>query len=277
MVNNLGRDRLWTLEAWGDIDKAVKAEVGQIRVIQKVFPSMPFPNGQPVPADKVDLATMTIAEGETKPFIEVSVEFGLTQTQAENESILHTGRTLAKMAAKSLALAEDTLFFQGKKVVPALERKGIKVTNGNSAEDGLLGAAGAIEKIDPNGFPGSIFEGIVKAISELITETQPGPYALFLESSIYAKTYEPLPNTLVTVADRLTPLVTGGYYGTGALPANTGLLVSLGGEPTSIYVDVDTATAFTQEDATGKYRFRVFERVQFVQRDPRALRGLDFG
>jgi hypothetical protein len=82
--------------------------------------------------------------------------------------------------------------------------------------------------------------------------------------------------TLTTTADRIRPLVTGGYYGTGSLPtapdpAGSGLLVSLGGEPTTIYIAQDAVTAFTQLGGDGLYRFRVFERVQIVNRDPRAL------
>jgi hypothetical protein len=38
MANNLGRDKVWTPEIWADIDKAVLAEVGRLRVAQKVFP-----------------------------------------------------------------------------------------------------------------------------------------------------------------------------------------------------------------------------------------------
>src|SRR5215210_5605528 len=104
MPNNLGRGELWSEPVWQEIDDAVLAEVGQIRVAQKVFPSMPSPNGQYVPADNFDPSTMTIAEGETKPFIEISVEFRLTQGQVDNETTLHTGRTLARLAAKSTAL-----------------------------------------------------------------------------------------------------------------------------------------------------------------------------
>lgn len=271
MNGNLGRDKIWTPEIWGEIDKAVNAEVGQIRVAQKVFPGSAMPNGQAVPADKLDLATMTIAEGLTKPFIEISVEFGLTQSQVDNEATLRTGRTLARMAAKSLALAEDMIFLQGNAVVAELQKRGIKIVNGESAENGLVGGAGRTENLDAKAMPGSIFEGVAKGISGLIKETQPGPYALILESGVYARSYEPLPTTLVTVADRITPLLPGGFYGTGALPPNAGLLVSLGGEPTSIYVGVEAVTAFTQTDVSGKCLFRVFERVQFVLRDRRAL------
>src|SRR5215208_4159564 len=106
MPNNLGRDELWGPEVWQEIDSAVLAEVGRIRVAQKVFPGMQSPNGQYVPADTFDPSTMTIAEGETKPFLEISVEFRLTQGQVDGEATLHTGRTLARLAAKSTALAE---------------------------------------------------------------------------------------------------------------------------------------------------------------------------
>src|SRR5882724_2974287 len=176
MNDNLGRNNIssWTKDVWDEIDKAVKYEVGQIRVAQKVFPSPPFPNGQSVPTDNIDLATMTIAEGQTKPFIEISVEFGLTQSQAVNESTLRTGRTLARMAAKLVALAEDILFFQGKGAVTQLQKMGVKIVNGDSAEGGLLGAAGKTENVDPKKFPGSIFDGLAKGLSGLIKDTQPG-------------------------------------------------------------------------------------------------------
>ena len=59
----------------------------------------------------------------------------------------------------------------------------------------------------------------------------------------------------------------GGFYGTGSLPKSDGLLVSLGGEPTTIYIGNDTTVEFTQIDLNGRYRFRVFERFQSVVRD----------
>jgi hypothetical protein len=74
-----------------------------------------------------------------------------------------------------------------------------------------------------------------------------------------------------TPAERINPLVAGGFYGTGSLQTSDGLLVSLGGEPTMIYIGTDTTTEFTQIDRAGRYRFRVFERFQFVARDSAAF------
>jgi len=62
MANNHGRDEVWRPEVWAEIDKAVLAEVGRIRVAQKVFPSSQNGSGQYVPKDVFDPATMTIAK-----------------------------------------------------------------------------------------------------------------------------------------------------------------------------------------------------------------------
>jgi uncharacterized linocin/CFP29 family protein len=280
MPNNLGRDELWNPEIWAEIDRAVLAEVGRIRVAQKVFPSSQSSNGQYVPADIFDPEKMTIAEGQTKPFLEISLEFPLTQGQVDDETTLRTGRTLARLAAKSIALAEDLLFFQGTKA--ALPTR-VRVANKDSAGDGLLRVNEVtsipVDPLDPNR-PGvygeNTFKAVTKGIAHLTREAQPGPYALILESSVYADTYAPMPSTLTTTADRLTPLLSGGFYGTGTLPQSTGLLVSLGGEPTTLYVGQDPITAYTQHDNEGNARFRVFERVQIVARDPRAFVRLDF-
>jgi len=126
------------------------------------------------------------------------------------------------------------------------------------------------------GYGSATFDGVVRGIAQLIGLGHPGPFALFLSTEIYADTYQTVGATQTTTAERISPLVTGGFYGTGSLPAATGLLVSLGGEPTTIYIAQDAVAAFTQEDPGGVYRFRVFERVQIVNRDARALVRLDF-
>lgn len=278
MNTTLGRDKIWTPDLWDEIDKAVKAEIGQLRVAQRVFPSIDVAGSAVVPADRLDLENMSIEEGQTKPLIELSVEFRLTQSQVENEPTLHTGRTLARLAAKSIALAEDAIIFQGRRAnIP-----GVRTVNLESAEDGLLGVATRPLVINSSArdFPQSVFRGVSSGIATLNSLGQPGPYALILESTVYADTYSPLGVTLVTTADRIIPLVPGGYYASGNLlepqaggggPLRTGLLVSLGGEPTTIYIGVDAVTAFTQADTEGNFRFRVFERLQFVARDPRAF------
>ena len=324
-MDHLGRDMLWAVadsSAWSEIDKSVQAEVARIRVAQMVFPTVQMPNAPNVALDQFNAQTMTIDEGQTRPFVEISLAFALTRSQVDNEATLHTARTLALLATKTVAQSEDEVFFQGNQApsfvnnpFPGL----LTFTNIGSTGGGLLGLVNANQIIPvtrppvPGGGPGgpppggpapggargrgargaagapaagaappaggygsATFDAVVQGIALLISLGHPGPFALFLSTEIYADTYQTVAVSITTTAERITPLVTGGFYGTGSLPLATGLLVSLGGEPTTIYVAQDAVTAFTQEDPGGGYRFRVFERVQIVNRDARALVRLDF-
>jgi uncharacterized linocin/CFP29 family protein len=280
MTNSFGRDKVWNDAIWGEIDTAVSWEVGRLRVAQKIFTASPSSSNQYVPSDVLDVEKMTIAEGRTTPYLEISVDFPLTQGQVDNEDLNRQGKFLAKIAAKNVALAEDKLFFQGK---DAPLDSTVRVVNRESAGTGLLGlpdikeiTVSALEE-KPGTYGSNTFRAVAKGIAELIRDAQPGPYALILESSIFADTYAPVSgDSLTTTADRLLPLLPGGFYATGTIPASTGLLISLGGEPTTLYVGQDTTTAYTQESPNGDSRFRVFERVQIIARDARAFVKLNF-
>lgn len=102
------------------------------------------------------------------------------------------------------------------------------------------------------------------------------PYAVALYSDLFADTYAPLAGTLVMPADRIRPLVSQGFYGTGTLPEATGLLVSLGGDTMDVVVGVNPTTVFQQMDNDGIYRFRVFERFALRIKDPTAIVNLYF-
>jgi len=300
-MNRLGRDMLWGdagSTAWTEIDNAVQAEVARIRVAQLVFPTIQMPGASAVSNDQFTSATMTITEGQTLPFVEISLEFALTDAQVANEASLHTGRTLAVLAAKTIAQAEDQVFFQGTNApysIPATNPFPRFLKFANLAGAGLLGiiaagvATGAttapVPVTRPAGattYGSATFDGVVKGITQLIGVGHPGPFALFLSTDIYADTYQTVPAGLTTTADRIRPLVTGGYYATDSLPrppaapSSTGILVSLGGEPTTIYIAQDAVTAYPGQLPGGSYGFRVFERVQIVNRDPAALVQLNF-
>jgi uncharacterized linocin/CFP29 family protein len=284
MNGNLGRDRLWNQQIWSDIDNAVRDEVGRVRVVQRVFPCTLLANGQQVPKDQLSTEAsdiLKIQEGRTKPFVEIWVEFSLTQSQVDGEESLHTGRTLARLAANKIAAKEDSLLFHGYAQSAAALTKAaeaanqptpthfVKDKNANSLDGGLLGEARLhVGNKGTTVKPEKLVGEVVKGIGELSASAHAGPYALFLSSQKFAEASTPLNGTTVTPADRIIPLVTGGFYGTGCLSDGDGLLASLGGEPTTIYLGIDATTAFTQTEPNGTYRFRVFERIQFVARDP---------
>jgi uncharacterized linocin/CFP29 family protein len=273
-----GREGMWTPQIWSDIDKAVTADVGRVRVAQKVFPSQQKPNQDNVQADILTVGhapgdPLMIQEGVTLPFFEISAKFALTQSQMNNEANLRTAQTLAQLSARKVALAEDLLFFQG---ANAELPQGVSVANSVPGWGGLLGIEGMLKPIEvqplaSGGYGENSFRGVSQGISELIAAGHPGPYALVLETDIFADIHAPVPNTLVTTSDRISPLVEGRFYGTGTLPARTGLLVSLGGNPTTIHIAQDIVAVTNWQDPFGNYRFRVYERVQIVAREPNAF------
>ena len=280
MNGSLGRDKVWNEQIWGEIDKAVREEMGRIRVAQKVFPCTILYNVQAVPVAEVPTAddTPPVLKADDKflPFIEMSMPFTVTQAQVENEGSMHLGMALARLAARSLAAAEDIFLFLAEEdsedFIEILTDKGITLTNKRAIPDGIVKSAEATEPAKDD-----IFTALTKGIGKLNKNNQPGPYALFLSPTQYATTYEPIDDdSLVTNADRLVPLVPGGFYVVNSLPDDVGILVSLGGEPTTIYLGSEPMTALAFVNELGEYKFRVFERIQLVVRDSTAFVTLDF-
>jgi uncharacterized linocin/CFP29 family protein len=319
MNDNLGRDKIWTPEVWGEIDKAVKEEWKQ-RVAQTVIKTVPMDGAANVASERIDLAIDVIPEGQVLPFVEISREFTLTESQVENETTLRNGLKFARISARLVAMAEDAVIFQGQQGFDALvkrvqgqqqqqqqyqqQRPLLRATNLKSVQSGLLGFASTAVQVNPvaaaqrlagarsvsgpeaqaavavqvtavtyrENTVTAVFDGIAK----LRQAGHPGPYALFLSPLTYADAYSPISDTLQTPADRLLPILKGGLQLANELPDNRGLLISLGGEPVTIYLAQDIAVAFNQKDTEGNYRFRAFERVQVVARETSALVRMEF-
>jgi len=268
---------------------ALQSAAGAIRVAQNIFYVDTSMSGDTsVPADIFHPDSMSITEGETKPFIEISSEFRLTNGQAADASGT-TGMTLATFAARSMALVEDLLFFQGQGVqLPPT----VRIESGRaSAGRGLFGLAHHEVHVNPpdrnptnSGL--EILAAVLEGISVLANprNLQPPKYALILDNHAYAAVGGSAinGNPTMTVLGSLTAMLTEQIYETGALPHYTGLLVSLGGDvgqqggPTTIYVGSDVAAELTTRERDGLFLYRVFERVQIVARDPRAYVKLNF-
>jgi hypothetical protein len=276
--------------ATSSVATTLKNAAGAVRIAQNIFYADTSMLGTTsVPADVFNPKTMTITEGETKPFIEISSEFRLTNGQASDTSG-GTGITLATFAARSLALVEDLLFFQGSGIdLPNT----VKVEAGlDSAGNGLLGLVKSVVVVkrgDAQTLAGSGL-GILAAVLEGVSvlnrpeNLQPPKYALILDNHAYAATGGSAINGIptMTVLTSLSAMLTDQIYETGALPPYTGLLVSIGGDigqaggPTTIYVGSDVTAELTTREQSGQFLYRVFERVQIVARDPRAFVKLDF-
>src|SRR6478672_748310 len=174
----------WDTSVWKDIDDAVLTEMGRVRSAQKVLPATQYDtNPTEIANDVINFTDLSIREGQTKPFVELFQEFTLTSAQAMNEGQLGTCHTLAQMAAKSIALGEDTVIFQGAGgKLPA----GVKGEGIDSAGVGLLGEANPKDANDndplkvtvpivvprlPSSRPGVLFgENLFTAVAEGIAK-----------------------------------------------------------------------------------------------------------
>jgi uncharacterized linocin/CFP29 family protein len=292
--NNNSNGLEWAEEVWREIGEAVVKEVAKVRIAQKVFPTVGFENSPTeIPNDVIDFKDLSIKEGRTKPFVEIYQVFPLTSTQAAKEKDSRVCKTLSRMAAKAIALTEDIAIFQGQEgTLPANVTADFLDSMGN----GLLGEANPLDADDDDPtkvtrpiavsrpeesrpgvlFGENVFAAVADGIAKLVAKAQAPPYALFLPTQVYADTFvPPSAASLVTTAERIRPLMEGGFYGTGTLPPDKGLIVALGGDPTGLYVGREAATEVLRKDGS-KFFFRVSERVQFVARDPRALVLLSF-
>jgi uncharacterized linocin/CFP29 family protein len=270
----------------------------------------------------------SVDEGATIRLNEYYVEFELTPQQVDQEegdfkNLGHsTAVTLATKAANVLAQAEDLIIFQGQNAITGagpFTSQQVQTLGGNQPLDtGLLNfpigsklppppGAGPLTPaitILPVGplapaVPGVIygpntFEVVAQAYSQLQAVGHYGPYALVLETIPYADTFAPLPATLTLTADRIKPLMTAGFFGTGTLPPNAlpappppavtpplvppyfGVMVSLGGNTMDLVSGHEPIAAFQQEDTTGNYRFRVLQRFALRVKDPTAIVILQF-
>jgi uncharacterized linocin/CFP29 family protein len=281
MNGSLGRDKVWNQQIWSDIDKAVQEEVGRIRVAQKVFPSTVVNNVLPVSMKRVGPPGFILPPpGPTpdvfQPFFEISTEFVLTQAEVDGEENVHLATSFARSAASVIANAEDRIVFSGPALIAFLLAMGVNVTNPLAVPPGFVAEAANYLPLPPP-LPWYAVANILTAIADgkgrLNARNQPGPYALFLSPTRYAQTFaQPAAGLLQTPGDQIPHVVTGGFYMVNGLP--TGILVSLGGEPTKIILGTDAIAAFTHTDALGNCHFRVFERIQLVVRDGRAFQTL---
>ena len=277
--------------------------MGAIRIAQKVFPTTVQGVDTPVPADTVDLKTGIPSVGVTRPVVSIAKQFQLADLHVNPNASpgLPMVANQVSLAAQTLALMEDALFFQGKNAkVPA----GVTVTTAADLQDGLLGVAETHHKIqvhpgDDGGYGTATYDAVLKGISQFSTNSQAIPFALILDPATYADANMPLDDTLVAPATSIQALVQGGFYMSPGLPPRTGLLAALGGAnispaggatanattaaatsltagaTTSLTVGTAPLVEYTNSD--GKYYyFTARESIQFYNIDARALIALEF-
>ena len=86
MDTSVNRAGFWNDQVWGSSDDGVTKAVGAIRVLQRGVPTTQLANATSVPADVFNFEKMSIEEDLTRPFIELAVEFPLTNGQVNFRS-----------------------------------------------------------------------------------------------------------------------------------------------------------------------------------------------
>jgi uncharacterized linocin/CFP29 family protein len=266
---------LWTPAVWQAINSAVQTTFASIAVARKVFPAVELPGVMAVPVDTLTPGTPTtgplsIPEGQTEPYFEVEVRFSLTYGQVNSDAAGQTALTLAPLAAKSLAMAEDGLLFQG------AASAGATIMPAPAPAAALLGLR-TLSPV-PVTAPATgahILAAISGGVGQLIAASQAPAFALVLGTTAYAATYGSLIGAAPT-SNLLASILTGGIFVSATLPPDRGLLIALGGNPTTIFFSDPPAVEFLYRDTTGSYVFRVFERVLLMARDTTAFVTLHF-
>jgi uncharacterized linocin/CFP29 family protein len=277
----MNRDAVgWGQDIWDRIDQAALDEAKRSSVAAAFLPLMgPMPGVLTVPADAIEHNPLSIAEDQFRPIVELSVDFTLTPTQVAGEATLLTAATLTTRATNLLVQAEDALVFQGDAGVDAPVFNLVK--RRQSPGRGLLDPGDEeilVSPIEPGGrhYGEHTFSAVAKAYARLQAKGHSGPYALALYDEIYADTLAPLPRSLAAPADRIRPLVTQGFVGTGGLPPSTGVMVSVGGGTIDLVIASDPAVEFSHQDAHGLWHFRVSERFVLRVKEPTAIVRLRF-
>jgi uncharacterized linocin/CFP29 family protein len=303
---NDGREKVpWSQEIWDRIDQAVHAECLRTKIAAKFLPMYgPIdPKATTVPSDRIEVLEVapvaTVAAGtipilnvdETAvtPIVEIQVQFQLTPQQVHDEEKLMTAVTLATRAANHLSQGEDLLIFQGEDArnLSLFSENRVQLRSGRPGAGLVNLATLGIQTVPVPSLPPrpddtqtrwgeNSFAAVARAYSILqsgegLAQAHYGPYALVFQHVPYADTYAPLATTLIMPADRIKPLVTEGFFGTGTLPALRGFMISLGGNTVDLVMARDAKTAFLQEDPDGRFRFRVFERFALREKDPTSV------
>ena len=277
----MSRDAVgWTQSVWDGIDKAVGDEAKRSSIAATFIPLVgPLQGALTVPSDIIADNPLSIAEDGVRPLVELSVEFTLTPTQVSGETSLLTASSLATRAANLLAQAEDVLIFQGDAGLSSPLFKLVK--RRQSPGPGLVDAADEEIEVQPiapasRHYGENLFAAVAEGCARLQAKGQYGPYALALHDAIYADSFAPLAGTLATPADRIRLLVAQGFVGTGALPPQTGVLLSVGGNTVDLVIANDTTVDFSQIDADGLSRFRAFERFALRVKESASIVRLRF-
>lgn len=291
----------WNSDVWKDINGEpgnsnkpglLKQAMQPMRIAQYIFRTEVQNNDYPIPADIIDFDTGIPTSGNTRPLATILKSFRLRTGNVPEggASLSAIAKDQVRLAAQTLALVEDMLFFQGKKASLPSE----VTLQGNDIDKldyGLLGIAESRKQIiqvfpKTNGneyskYGTETFNAVVKGISLFARNLQGPPYALILEPAIFGDAGNSLSqDAIITPAKAIREIIEnshdkGHFLMSSGMPEKTGLLVSLGGGGTTLYVGTEPVIEPNSYN-DGFWFFTARESIQFHNVDPRSLIKLEF-
>jgi hypothetical protein len=258
--------------------------MGPMQIAQHVFPTVITGNDNSIPADTINLNTGFPSTGTTRALATIRKPFVLFPVHVTDPALTMASNQVA-LAGQALALVEDTLFFLGNDTrLPAGGGKGVNLPDGDQAklDGGLLGIATKNKVISvPLGkrktYGLATYSAVVDGIAQFTADQQGPPYALILSPDTFADASLPLENeALVTPSSAIQALLASGpFVVSSGLPIKTGLLASLGGKTTTLYIGTGPLVEYDFYDGS-VFAFTGRESIQFLNIDSRSLIALKF-
>lgn len=274
----------WSPEQWNQIDQVVSENVNAVRITHKIMPTLELERTEKkVPIDLLDRRTMTIDDTTTIALAEVSIQFELDKQQVEEEA-LSRAMIVIKRAANNFARLEDHIVMNGLVNNPAgglMPRGGLppraRVERG-VLNGGLLDPAHppVYRQDGPNPYGDRMVDAVVRGITMLDAAGYLGPYLLVLSLRQFAEVNRPNRNSLVLPSDRIEPMLDKPIFRSPVLPPPSGLLMSIGGDPTDRAVAIEPILRYIRTDGNDRFLFSVYGVFALRRKEPDAVIELQF-
>lgn len=276
----------WSEDQWSRIRQVVHDEALRTRVAASFLPLYgPLPAAsETVPANLLDFGAsdtpppakrMSVVDFETLRLLTVSVNVYL-KNHMVGDPELTAATIMFRRAADIIARLEDAIVFNGRDTSAKLPIKGIDgvepvyTVSGADRYAGLMDFAKAPIKVDPNSGP-DVFEKVVDAVLQLEAAGHHKPFACVLSTELFRAINRPIPNSMVLPRDSIPPFLEGPLLRSSNMPACSGLVVSLQGNPVEIVVPQDIAVRRLQTTLDAKHVFRVSQRFVLRVKEPSAI------
>lgn len=284
----------WTDEQWAGVRRAVLETARKARVASAFLPlAGPLPaSTTTVPALRMDSAAidaplrgesaerLAVDESEVIALATIAAEVYVRSSEAADPD-LAAATSMFCRAADVIARVEDALVFNG---IPARGKPPshdgrpvvlppIYTVHGGTPNGGLLDAA-LQAVVAGKGDAGAAGDGIVRAVVDAIQQLEAqghyGPFACVLGNALFLDANTPS-RSLVLPSDRITPFLNGPLLRSSTVPAETGIVVALAGDPIDLVVATDMTVKFLQLSVEPRYVFRVYERIALRVKQPGAV------